>query len=142
MFIKQLSVFIENREGRLDKLTQTLSENGIDIVSLSLADTSEYGMLRMIVSDPQSAYKVVRDSDFTARLTDVIAVKLPNHFGSLNRMTRLLCKNDLDISYMYAFTTGTENASLVMKTSDNDKAVKIIAEDGWEFISEEEAYKL
>ena len=79
MFVKQLSVFIENREGRLEQVTEVLKEENINILSLSMADTTEYGMLRMIVSDPEKARNGLREKGFSAMLTDVLAVKLEDH---------------------------------------------------------------
>ena len=81
MFIKQLSVFIENREGRLGEVLTTLKDNNINIISLSLADTSDYGMLRMVTSSPDEAKKVLKESGFSAKLTDVLAVKLEHKVG-------------------------------------------------------------
>ena len=83
MFLNQLSVFIENREGRLDQVLETLKNNGINIVSLSLADTSDYGMLRMIVSDAEAAKAALREAGFSAMLTPVMGVKLAHKAGSL-----------------------------------------------------------
>ncbi len=91
MFVKQLSVFIENREGRLEQVTEVLMNEGINILSLSMADTTEYGMLRMIVSDPQKAKKALCEEGFSAMLTDVIAVKLEDRVGELHKMTHILC---------------------------------------------------
>ena len=102
MFVKQLSVFIENREGRLEQVTEVLKEENINILSLSMADTTEYGMLRMVVSDPERARTALRSKGFSAMLTDVLAVKLEDHVGELHKMTHILCSKGLNIEYMYA----------------------------------------
>ena len=86
MFIKQLSVFIENREGRLEKVLKTLKDNNINIISLSLADTSDYGVLRMITSNPEDGKKVLKDNGFSAMLTDVLAVKVEHKAGELQEV--------------------------------------------------------
>ena len=118
--MKQLTVFIENRLGRLEEVTETLSAANINIICISLSDTGEYGMLRMIVSQPAAA------SGFSAVLGDVIAVKLPHHFGALKGLSGQLSENGIDIKYMYALTSG-ENAAIVIKTSDNDKAEAVLS---------------
>ena len=85
MTIKQLSVFLENREGRLDEVLSTLGANDVNIVALSLADTADYGMLRMIVSDPQKGRAVLKEAGITSMLTDVVALRVPHATGSLSK---------------------------------------------------------
>lgn len=139
MAIKQLSVFIENRTGRLEKVTETLKENGINITSMSLADTSEYGLLRMIVSNPTEGKRVLKEAGFSAMLTDVLAVKLPNKIGMLHELLKVL--EDVNIEYMYALATN-ENASMVIKISDIDAGKQSLAKFGFELVSEEIAYTI
>ncbi len=138
MFVKQLSVFLENREGRLDKVLATLKENDINIVSLSLADTSDYGLLRMIVSDPAKGKAVLKEAGFTAMLTDVLAVKLAHKVGQLQVLLAEICKAGINVDYMYALATGSDDASIVIKTVDLDKAAEILANTGVELISAED----
>lgn len=126
--MKQLTVFIENRLGRLEEVTEILSAANINIICISLADTGEYGMLRMIVSQPAAACEALSASGFSAVLGDVIAVKLPHHFGSLKRLSGQLSENNIDIKYMYALTSG-EDAAIVIRTSDNEKAEKILSSE-------------
>lgn len=126
MFIKQLSVFIENREGRLEEVLEALKEKNVNIVSLSLADTSEYGMLRMIVSDPIGGREALKNNGFSAMLTDVLAVKLSHRVGYLQELLSLICKAGINVEYMYALSTGTDDASIVIKTSDLEKAVNVL----------------
>ncbi len=133
MLIKQLSVFIENRAGRLEQVTETLKDHGINITSLSLADTSEYGMLRMIVSDPIIGRKALKDAGFSAMLTDVIAVKLSNGVGMLNHLLKVL--DGVNIEYMYALSTN-ENAALILKISDNETALKALQASGIELLDD------
>lgn len=142
MFMKQLSVFIENREGRLEKVTETLAENDINIVCISLADTSEYGMLRMIVSDADKGKKLLKENGFSAMVTEVVAVKLPHHFGSLHLLTKEMSALNLNIEYMYALTSGKDNASIIIKSSDNNKTLEAIANAGLELVDPREAYNL
>ena len=126
MYVNQLSVFIENREGRLSGVLETLKEGKINIISLSLADTSDYGLLRMIVSDPVTAKNVLREKGFTAMLTKVLAVKLSHQVGQLQVLLEKVCEAGINIEYMYALTTGSDDASIVMKTSDLEKAAEVL----------------
>ena len=104
--IQQLSVFLENREGRLDEVLSVLAGNDINIVALSLADTSEYGMLRMIVSDPNKGKAVLKENGITSMLTDVVALRVPHETGSLSRAMHQIVEGDVNIEYMYALLTG------------------------------------
>ena len=136
--MKQLTVFIENRLGRLQEVTDILSKNNINIICISLADTRDYGMLRMIVSQPAAACDALSEAGFSAMLTDVIAIKLPHHFGTLKDVSTILMENGLDIRYMYALTSG-KNASIILKTSDNDKAEDVLGEK-YELLNPAEVY--
>ncbi|SCP95784.1 hypothetical protein [Anaerobium acetethylicum] len=134
MIVKQLSVFLENKEGRLCDAIETLSSNGINISALSLADSTEYGMLRMLVSDPESGVKVLKAAGIPAKLTDVICLKAAHKTGALSRILKAFMGKGIAIEYMYAFAAG-ENASVVMKTSDTEKAIEVIKEsdiEAWE----------
>lgn len=139
MAIKQLSVFIENRTGRLEKVTETLKDNGINITSMSLADTSEYGLMRMIVSNPTEGKRVLKEAGFSAMLTSVLAVKLPNKIGMLHELLKVL--DDVNIEYMYALATN-ENASMVIKISDINKGMQSLSKHGFELVEEETAYTI
>ncbi|MBQ7784414.1 MAG: amino acid-binding protein [Oscillospiraceae bacterium] len=138
--MKQLTVFIENRMGRLEEVTEILSANNINIICISLADTSEYGMLRMIVSQPAAACEVLSASGFSAMLSDIIAVKLPHHFGTLKKLSGILSESSIDIRYMYALTSGSD-AAIVIKTSDNEKAEGIISAE-FEILNAVDVYNM
>lgn len=116
MFIKQLSVFIENREGRMEAITGVLRDNGINILSLSLADTSEYGILRLIVSDDEKARQVLRDAGFSARLTDVLAIRANDRVGFLNDLLIKLGRLQTSIEYMYTLPS-PEGPVIIMKVA-------------------------
>ncbi len=135
MFINQLSVFIENREGRLEQVLEALKNNNINIVSLSLADTSEYGMLRMIVSNPEKGKEVLKNNGFSAMLTPVLGVKMSHKVGQLQILLAKICEAGINIDYMYALATGSDDASIVIKTADLKKASEILEETGIELIS-------
>ena len=134
MLIKQLSVFIENREGRLEKVLDTLKKSGINIISLSLADTADYGLLRLIVSNPELGKETLRKNGFSAMLTDVMAIKLSHRVGQLQELLAVICKASINIEYMYALSTGNDDASIVLKTSDVEKAVELLEAEGVEII--------
>ena len=140
MTIKQLSVFLENREGRLDEVLSTLGENGVNIVALSLADTADYGMLRMIVSDPKKGKDVLKEAGITSMLTDVVALRVPHAAGSLSKAMHALMSNGVNVEYMYAFANG-DDASAVLKSDDAEKVVSILKANGFDVWEANEAYR-
>ena len=142
MLIKQLSVFIENREGRLEKVLDTLKKSGINIISLSLADTADYGLLRLIVSNPELGKDTLRKNGFSAMLTDVMAIKLSHQVGQLQELLLVICKASINIEYMYALSTGKDDASIILKTSDVDKAVELLEAEGVEIIKAADIAKM
>lgn len=141
MFINQLSVFIENRTGRLDEVLETLKEADINIISLSLADSSDYGLLRMIVSDPEKAKNALKEKEFTAMLTPVLGVKLSHQVGQLQVLLAEICKAGINIEYTYALATGNDDASIVIKTADLEVAAKVLEGTGVELVSSGEIAK-
>ena len=141
MYLNQLSVFIENREGRLDEVLETLKEENINIVSLSLADSSDYGLLRMIVSEADKAKSALKAKGFTAMLTPVLGVKLSHQVGQLQVLLAEICKAGINIDYMYALATGSDDASIVIKTADLDEAAAVLSKTGVEFIKADEIGK-
>jgi len=143
MQAKQLSVFIENREGRLDEVLAVIKAANVNILSLSLADTSEYGLLRLIVSDPAKADAALKANGFSSMLTDVLVVRLDNKVGSLQSFLAALAKTDINLEYMYGLTIEKEGkASLVIKASDFEKASAILLKAGAELLTAEEIAKL
>lgn len=141
MFVNQLSVFIENREGRLDKVLETLKNSNVNIISLSLADTSDYGLLRMIVSDAKLGKDALKAAGFSAMLTPVLAIKLAHQVGQLQVLLSEICKAGINIEYTYALATGTDDACIVIKTADLEKAATILEKTGVELITLEELNK-
>ena len=139
MTIKQLSVFLENREGRLDEVLKTLGENDVNIVALSLADTADYGMLRMIVSDPEKGKAVLKAAGITSMLTDVVALRVPHATGSLSKAMHEIVKADINVEYMYAFANGAD-ASAVLKSDNPAKVVEVLKESGFDVWEADEAY--
>ena len=138
--IQQLSVFLENREGRLDDVLDVLAKYDVNIVALSLADTSDYGMLRMIVSDPQKGRASLKDAGITAMLTDVVALRVPHATGSLSKAMHQIVEGRVNIEYMYAFANGSD-AAAVLKSDDPLKVVDILKGSGFDVYSADEAYR-
>jgi len=141
MFINQLSVFIENRTGRLDEVLEALKEADINIISLSLADSSDYGLLRMIVSDAEKAKAALKAKDITAMLTPVLGVKLSHQVGQLQVLLAEICKAGINIEYTYALATGSDDASIVIKTADLKAAAEVLVGTGVELIAADELKK-
>ena len=123
--IQQLSVFLENREGRLDTVLKILAENDVNIVALSLADTSDYGMLRMIVSDPHKGKAALKDAGITAMLTDVVALRVPHATGSLSKAMHQIVEGEINEEYMSAFANGAY-AAAVLKSDDPARVIDIL----------------
>ena len=139
MQAKQLSVFIENREGRLDEVLAVIKTANVNILSLSLADTSEYGLLRLIVSDPAAADAALKANGFSSMLTDVLVVRLANKVGSLQSFLSEIARTDINLEYMYGLTIEKEGkASLVIKASDLKKASEILLSSGAELLTAED----
>lgn len=138
--VQQLSVFLENRAGRLDEVLSVLAEGGVNIVALSLADTSDYGMLRMIVSDPHKGRVVLKDAGITAMLTDVVAFRVSHDTGSLSKAMHQLVEGEINIEYMYAFANG-DDAAAVLKSDEPVRVVDILLGSGFQVYSADEAYK-
>jgi hypothetical protein len=127
MLIKQLSVFVENAPGRVAEIAGILGENGIDMSALSLADTAEFGILRLIVDDPDKAARLLRDHDFIVKQTDVLAAVLDDRPGGLTAVLKVLAEAKIAIEYLYAFV-GSQNghAVVVLRPDDLDAALKAL----------------
>ena len=136
MIAKQMSVFIENRKGRLGEVLDVLKANNVNILSLSLADTAEYGLLRVISDNPQAGKTALSAAGFSCMLTDVFIVKVPHTPGALQNILRVISDEELNVEYMYGLSVGGEEASIVVKTSDVDKADTIFAQKGIETLSD------
>ncbi len=122
--VKQISVFIENKRGRLRELTKVLGDNKINIRALSLAETSDYGILRLIVDKPDETLAVLKKANFTLAETDVIAVEVPDKPGGLSDVLKYLTEENINVEYMYAFVEkSSDNAVLIFRVEDIDKAV-------------------
>jgi hypothetical protein len=139
--IRQLSIFLENKSGRLTEVLESLANEKINITALTIADTSEYGILRLIVSDPENGYKLLKSRGFSVNLTDVISLSVTSTPGSLAQILKKFSEENLSIEYMYAFSLG-ERAVVVLRTDNRPKAFEIIERNHFTLISEDEIKKL
>lgn len=138
MFAKQLSVFIENRKGRLGEVLNVLKNNEVNILSLSLADTTEYGLLRLIVNKPEEGRTKLAEAGFSTMLSEVVVIKIPHKAGSLQALLEDLSQADVNVEYMYGLSIDGKNAFVVLKASDFNKAKKVLEDNKVDTVSSEE----
>ena len=131
MLLQQLSIFIENREGRLVQVTETLREQGINIRTLSLADTSEYGMLRLIVSDAEQGRKILKDAGFSTKLTEVVGVKMEDTVGFLNTLLKDIGSESFSIEYMYTLPS-EQTPYIILKVANPVQVEELLANKGYQ----------
>lgn len=141
MKTKQVSVFLENRSGRLNEVTQILGEANINLSAFTIADTADFGILRMIVSDPEKAKTVLKENLFSVQTTDVILVKSPNKPGSLAKMLNILSHEGVFMEYMYAFSLNDDGAVIVMRPTNVQKCVDILLKHNTELLSGDDQYQ-
>lgn len=143
MRVNQLSVFLENKSGRLADVTRTLADAGINIRALSIADTIDYGLLRLIVNDPVAARDALAKAGFTVALTDVLAIEVPDRPGGLANIIEILAQAGINIEYMYAFVGRSgEHAIVVFRIEKLDQATTILREKGVRILAGEELHSL
>ncbi len=139
MRVEQIAVFLENKSGRLAEITSILAENDINIRALSVADTADFGILRLIVDDVEKAKTILKDGGFTVGKTDVLAVEVADKTGGLATVLRSLHRADINVEYMYAFVNKTgENAVLIFRFEKMDEAIEVLQKDGFTLISRAE----
>lgn len=143
MKVKQLSIFLENQSGRLAEVTGALGEQGISIRALSLADTSGFGILRLIVNDIEKAHEVIHDKGFTVRETDVIAVEMSDAPGGLAGILSILSEAGINVEYMYAFVQKSQdNAVVIFRIESVDEAIAALLAKGVKILTAEEVYTI
>lgn len=141
MIIHQLSVFLENKTGRLTEVLEALGHENIRITALSVADTSEFGILRLIVSDPEKAKDVLKQQLFAVSITEVISVMAPDEARYYAKVLKILSDIDISVEYTYAFTTGKKSV-IILRCSNNDKAIKALKEHEMELLRASDLYKI
>lgn len=142
MKVKQISVFLENKSGRLAKVASTLGDRGINIRALSIADTTDFGILRLIVSDPDRALEALKAAGLTVSATEIIAVQIPDRPGGLAEVLRIFDGAGINIEYMYAFVGKTlDDAVVVFRVEEIDRAIRMLGEKGVTLLRGEQVYR-
>ena len=141
MLAKQLSIFLENKSGRLTEVTEVLGKAGVNLTAMSIADNSDFGILRCIVSDPEKAYKELKGAHFTVRLTDVIGFTCPNTPGSLSLVLKYLSDAGVFIEYMYSFSNG-DVAHVVIRPSNLEICEQILESKKVDLLAASDLYRL
>ncbi|ANA40294.1 MULTISPECIES: ACT domain-containing protein [Geobacter] len=143
MKVEQISIFIENKSGRLAEVTRILGEAGVNIRALSLADTSDFGILRLIVNDREKAKQVLKDRGFTVSKTEVVAVEVPDRPGGLSQILQSLDRESINVEYMYAFVERCgENAVIIFRFDETEKAITALISSGFTVLEGERLYAM
>lgn len=144
MLIKQISIFLENKHGRLAKVTSILGDNNIDIRALSLADTTDFGVLRLIVNYPDKARQILTDNGFTVSINDVIALEVEDKPGGLAKTLDILGEKGISIEYMYAFVGNSKpnSAMVIFRVEEPEKALEILEREDVVIKSPDEVYRI
>jgi hypothetical protein len=141
MKVEQISVFIENKSGRLAEVTRVIGEANVNIRALSLADTSDFGILRLIVNDREKAQSVLKGNGFTVSRTEVVAVEVPDRPGGLYQILQALDRNEINVEYMYAFVERCgENAVIIFRFDETDKAISTLQQSGFNILPGDRLY--
>ena len=143
MKIKQLSIFLQNRMGSLSKPLEVLSENDVNIRAMCMADTSEFGILRLVVDDPFKGKEVLEQNNFLVKITDIIGVEMFDAPGGLTSVLKIIKDNEIDLEYLYAFTHNKINrAILLLHADDIDNLIEILSKNNVRIVPAEEVYNL
>lgn len=141
MLVKQISVFLENKEGRVAQVTQILSDSKINIRALSIADTTEFGILRLIVDKPEKAEEALKNEGFTVSITEVIAISIEDEPGGLAKALELLHENKISVEYIYAFISKTSHrANVILRVESCERAIESLEAGGFLVLSANEVY--
>jgi hypothetical protein len=143
MKVEQISIFIENKSGRLAEVARVLGEAGVNIRALSLADTSDFGILRLIVNDREKAKQVLKEKGFTVTKTEVVAIEVPDRPGGLSEILETLDQASINVEYMYAFVERCEeNAVIIFRFDETEKAINTLGEKGFNVLEGERLYRM
>ena len=143
MKVEQISVFLENKPGALSEVTQILGESGVNIRALSLADTKDFGILRLIVNDNEKARQTLDQKGFTVRKTDVVAVEVPDRPGGLAAIMKILAEAKINVEYLYAFVQQSgQNAIIIFRFDETDRAIAVLSEKRVPILEGKKVYAL
>jgi hypothetical protein len=143
MKVEQISIFLENRPGALEGVTKVISDAKINIRALSLADTSDFGILRLIVNDVETARKILKEKGYTVKRTEVVAVEVPDRPGGLHSIMQALSDKGINVEYMYAFVERSgQNAIIIFRFEPIDKAIAVLVESGFSVLPGEKVYSM
>ncbi len=137
MTIRQLSIFMENKPGILNEMLAVLADNNINIASLTVADTDEYGIVRLLVSEPEMAQEKLREKQFTVRIHDVLSLEMDPQPGSMYKIMRQFAEAGISMEYVYAFSYGSKSI-VVFRTNNREKAIEVIKENKFKSVTEED----
>jgi hypothetical protein len=141
MLIKQLSIFLENKKGRFTEVSTLLGEAGINMTAFTVAENSDFGILRLIVSDPEKAKDILKEHRYAVSVTDVICIQTPNQPGSLAKVMKILTDAEVFIEYMYAFSLGS-GAIVVIRPDNLEKTVTVLSENKVELLASSGLFSL
>jgi len=141
MIIQQLSVFLENKSGRLTQVLEVLGRENIRITALSVADTSEFGILRLLVTEPDKAKQVLKNNDFTVNITEVISVSAPNEAKHYAKVLKILSDRNISVEYTYAFTVDVKSI-IILRCSNNHEAINELKSHEMDLLTSGDLYKL
>lgn len=143
MKVKQVAVFLENKSGRLAEISHCLAENNVNIRALSLADTADFGILRLVADDTEKAQRVLKENGFTVGITEVVAVAAEDKPGGLDKILQVISKGDLNVEYMYAFTQKSgESGMMLFRFEKPDEAISVLKEANIRILSGEEVHSM
>ena len=143
MKIKQLSIFLQNRMGSLSKPLEVLSENDVNIRAMCMADTSDFGILRLVVDNPEKGKEVLEEKNYLVKITDIIGVEMYDGPGGLTSVLNVIKENGIDLEYLYAFTHNKVNrAILLLHADDIDNLISVLEENDITIVSSKEVYEL
>ena len=143
MTVKQISVFLENKPGQLAEFTKVLEENKIDMRAMSVAETRDFGILRLIVDDAYKASLVLKEAGYICSITPVLAVEVADEPGSLLKILTILGDNQINLEYTYAFITRKKDlAYMIFRVEDNEKAIEVLTQKGIKLICQDALYEL
>ena len=141
MVAKQLSIFLENKSGRLTEVTEVLAKEGINLSALCIAEIADFGILRGIVSDPDKAYKALKDNHFAVNVTEVVGINCPNVPGALAKVLQYLSNEGVFIEYMYSFANNN-SANVIIRPNDMENCIRVLTEKKVDLLAASDLYKL